>query len=289
MKIKILTDTSCGLSYKEAEKLGYEMLPLPFVLDNVEYDDYNIDKAEFYEKLMKCQNVHTSMASIESVMKKFDELLLENDYVLYLPISSGLSSGYASMLTIIDSEEKYKDRVIPIDHKTISVLQRAMLEDVTKMIESGVEPKKIKEIVEDNAKNNRIYISVESLEYLKKGGRLNPLVAAIGNLLSIKPILFSDGGQFDVIRKTRSVKMAEDEIRDLIDKDIKEFFGNIDIEKFSIGIAHTNNEKEAEEYGERMVEHFGTKMNLDELPMIVGCHIGPGSIAMGLYKRVNEY
>lgn len=289
MKIKILTDTSCGLSYDEAKNLGYEMLPLPFMLDNVEYDDYNIEKNDFYDKLVKCQNVHTSMASIEIVMKKFDELLDDNDYVLYFPISSGLSSAYSSMLTIIDSEEKYENRIIPIDHKTISVLQTEMLKDVTKMIEKNIEPKKIKELIEENAKNNRIYISVESLEYLKKGGRLNPLVATIGNLLSIKPILFSNGGQFDVIRKTRSVKMAEDEIKDLISKDIKDYFNNMDIEEFSLGVAYTKNEDEAREYQKRMKEYFSTDLDLKELPMIVGCHIGPGSIAMGLYKRINEY
>ena len=288
MKTAILTDTSCGLSREEAKTLGYELIALPFVLDEIEYDEDKLTKVEFYEKLKQSKEIHTSQAPIELVTKTFDKLLEDNDYVIYLPITSGLSSAYQSIIPIIDSEGSYKDRVIVIDHKTISVLQRAMLLDVKRLIDKGMEPLKIKELVEANAKNNRIYIAVDTLEYLKKGGRMSALSAAVGSILNIKPILFSNGNKFEVIKKARGFKAAEDEIKNLIIQDMKEMFNNESIEDFQVGVAYTECIDEAKAFRDTLKETLKTDISLDELSTVIGCHIGVGAVAGAIYKRINE-
>lgn len=287
MKVKILTDTSCGLSRKEAESLGYEMIALPFMLDEKEYDDDVITKDEFYAKLRESSEIHTSQAPMEIVMKKFDELLSTYDHIIYLPITSGLSSTYQNGVAL-SSDDKYKGKITCIDHRTISVLQRTMLSDVKRLIDKDVKPDRIKELVEANAKNNRIYIAVDNLDYLKKGGRVSPLVATIGNILNIKPILFSDGGKFDAVKKVRSVKAAEDGIKELLLKDLHEVLGLDDFSKVSVGASYTECTDEINKFKADIEQSFGVKVVCDELPSVVGCHIGPGAVAAALYKIVDE-
>lgn len=283
--VAILTDTSLGISRREAESLGYNMIALPFILDEKEYDDDTLSKEEFYEKLESASDIHTSQASSENIRKTLDLLLKRYDKIMYFPITSGLSGSYLNALSIA-SENKYIDKVVVVDHKTISVLQRAMLEDAKKMIDADVDMFEIKKLIEENAKNNRIYISVDTLEYLKKGGRISSIAATVGNLLSIKPILFSNGGKFEVIKKVRGIKVAEDTMKDLVEKDIKELF-NDDISDLSIAGAYTKCIEEANEYKEKMEKVFNTKVVFDELPSVVGCHIGAGAVAISIYKRVN--
>lgn len=288
MKTAILTDTSSGISREEAKSLGYELIALPFVLDEIEYDEDKLSKTEFYEKLKQSKEIHTSQAPIELVTKTFDKLLEDNDYVIYLPITSGLSSAYQNIIPIIDSEDSYKDRVIVIDHKTISVLQRAMLLDVKRLIDKGMESLKIKELVEANAKNNRIYIAVDTLEYLKKGGRVSALSAAVGSILNIKPILFSNGNKFEVIKKARGFKAAEDEIKNLVIQDMKGMFNNESIEDFQVGVAYTECIDEAKAFRDTLKETLKADISLDELSTVIGCHIGAGAVAGAIYKRINE-
>lgn len=284
-KVGILTDTSIGISRNEAESLGYSIIALPFILDEKEYDDDTISREEFYKKLESSKDIHTSQASSDKIRKALDLLLKKYDKVMYFPITSGLSGSYLNALAII-SDNKYKDRVIVVDHKTISVLQKAMLVDAKRLIDKGVSLSEIKRLIEENAKNNRIYISVDTLEYLKKGGRVSGFVATVGNLLSIKPILFSNGGKFEVIKKVRGIKVAEDAMKDLIEKDIEELF-NGDKANLSIAGAYTNCIEEAKSYKERMEKFFNTKIDFDELPSVVGCHIGSGAVAISIYKKLD--
>lgn len=286
MKTAILTDTSCGISREETKALGYEMIALPFVLDEVEYDEDKLTKKEFYEKLKQSKDIHTSQAPINVVVETFDRLLKEYDNILYFPITSGLSSSYQSILPIV--EEEYKDKVFVVDHKTISVVQRALLEDVAGLLKKGMSPQDIKAKVEDNAKNTRVYIAVDTLEYLKKGGRVSALSAAVGNILNIKPILFSNGNKFDVVKKARGIKQAEDEIVNLVENDFKEFFGGAPIEKFRLGVAYTECLDEATKFKDVLTETFKTNVTLDELSTVIGCHIGMGAVAAAIYKKIDE-
>ena len=286
MKTAILTDTSCGISREETKKLGYEMIALPFILDDVEYDEDKLTKSEFYELLKKSKDIHTSQAPVKVVTETFDKLLKDYDNIVYLPITSGLSSAYQSILPIVD--ESYKDKVIVVDHKTISVLQRGMLEDVVRCINKGMDLLTLKQKLEANAKNNRIYIAVDTLEYLKKGGRVSALSATIGNILNIKPILFSNGNKFEVVKKARGIKQAEDEIVNLISNDMKGLFDGEPIEKFAMGVAYTECVDEANKFKEVMTETFKTNIVMDELSTVIGCHIGSGAVAAAIYKKIDE-
>ena len=288
MKIKILTDTSCGLSREEVSSLGYEMVALPFLLDEVEYDEDKLTKKEFYEKLKVSNDIHTSQAPITLVTDAFDRLLKDNDYVVYLPISSGLSSSYESILPVIDSNETYKERVIVMDHKTISVLQRGMLADVKRLIDKGLDLKKIKELVEANAKNNRVYIAVDTLDYLKKGGRVSSLSATVGSILNIKPVLFSNGNKFEVVKKARGFKVAEESILNFILNDMNSMFPGEPIDNFVMGVAYTECIDEAENFRKKVSEAFETNVVMDELSTVIGCHIGTGAVAAAIYKKVDE-
>lgn len=286
MRTAILTDTSCGISREESKALGYEMIALPFILDEEEYDEDKLTKSQFYEKLKQSKEIHTSQAPIEVVTETFDKLLAQYDNIVYLPITSGLSSAYQSILPIID--ERYKEKVVVIDHKTISVLQRAMLRDVVKLLQKGLSLLEIKKVIEANAKNNRIYIAVDTLEYLKKGGRVSALSAAVGNILNIKPILFSNGNKFEVIKKARGLKQAEEEIISLVSNDLNELFKGESVDKFDIGVAYTECLDEAEKFRTVMKETFKTDLIIDELSTVIGCHIGSGAIAAAIYKRIDE-
>lgn len=288
MKVKILTDTSSGLSREEATSLGYEMVALPFLLDEVEYDEDKLSKKEFYEKLKESKDVHTSQAPIPLVTDAFDRLLEDNDYVIYLPITSGLSSSYDSILPIVDSDDKYRERVIVIDHKTISILQRGMLADVKRLVDKGVDLKRIKELVEANAVNNRIYIAVDTLEYLKKGGRISAVSATVGSILNIKPVLFSNGNKFEVVKKARGFKVAEESILNFVLNDMNTMFTGEPIENFNLGVAYTECIDEASKFKEKVEETFETSVYFDELSTVIGCHIGTGAVAAAIYKKVNE-
>ena len=288
MKVKLLTDTSSGLSREEAKSLGYEMVALPFLLDEVEYDEDKLTKEEFYKKLKDSKDVHTSQAPISLVTEAFDRLLADNDYVIYLPITSGLSSSYESILPVIYSDDKYRERVIVIDHKAISVVQRGMLADVKKLVDKGVDLKRIKELVEANAVNNRVYIAVDTLEYLKKGGRISALSATMGSILNIKPVLFSNGNKFEVVKKARGFKAAEESILNFILNDMNTIFAGEPIENFLLGVAYTECIDEASKFKEKIEETFETKVCMDELSTVIGCHIGTGAVAAAIYKKVNE-
>ena len=287
MSIAILVDSSCGISREEAKKLGYEMIALPFLLDDVEYDEDKLTKEEFYDKLKDAKDIHTSSATVENVTKTVDRLLETNDKVLYFPITSGLSSSYDTAVSISE-REKYKDKLIVVDHRTISVVERAMLCDVTRLIKKGYDALEIKKLIEGNSKNNRVYIAVDTLEYLKKGGRISSLSATLGSILNVKPVLFSNGGKFEVVRKARGFKAAEDELVNLVRNDLKDYFKDEDVNNYRFGIAYTKCIDEALNFKNRMKEEFNTEFVVDELSTVIGCHIGTGAIATAIYKVLNE-
>ena len=222
------------------------------------------------------------------VTDAFDRLLNDNDYVVYLPITSGLSSSYESILPVIDSNETYKERVIVIDHKAISVVQRGMLADVKRLIDKGIDLKRIKELVEANAKNNRIYIAVDTLDYLKKGGRVSALSATVGSILNIKPVLFSNGNKFEVVKKARGFKAAEESILNFVLNDMNSMFPGEPIDNFAMGVAYTECIDEAENFRKEVSDALETSVTLDELSTVIGCHIGAGAVAAAIYKKVDE-
>ena len=291
MKIGIVTDTSSGFDLETAKKNNIYLVPMSFTINNLEYDDFNLSKDDFYQLITEKCDLHTSQPSSTIISKIFDEALKENDKILYFPITSGLSSSYDTSV-FLSNEEKYKGKVFPVDHRTISVALVSALKDCKRLVDKNLSPEKIKELFEKNAKNNSVYIMVETLDYLKRGGRVSPLVASIGNLLRIKPVMYSDGGSFDVVKKARSVEKAKEAIVEFVKNDIKNKFEDSDLSNYVIGVAHTRNIEEAEKFKEELANEFSGLRDdiiINELPLILACHIGPNSLALAIYKKINEY
>ncbi|MDO5564758.1 MAG: DegV family protein [Eubacteriales bacterium] len=290
MKIGILTDSSCGIKSEEAKDLGIQVISIPFSIDDKEYfEDVNITTEDFFRKINSTSIIHTSQPSIETVTSKWDEMLKENDIIFYMPITSGLSSS-CNTANILSEEDEYKGKVFVISCEKISITLRFALQDLKRMIELNYPPNKIKEIMEQNCKNSSIYIMVSDLTYLEKGGRLNPLFAKLGNILKIKPILFSSGGKFGVFEKARTLQKTKEIIMDAMESDMKNKFNDQDLSHFSVGVAHTQNEDEAQIFRLEMANRFkktNTQIPVDELSLVVSCHIGPGSLAGAIYKNIN--
>ena len=285
-KIKVLIDSSSGLPLEECKKRDYEIIGLPFMLDDVEYDDLTITWDDFYSKLNTATKINTSQANIKIVVEKIDEMLENCDKVLYLPITSGLSSAYNTGYLLCE-EEKYKGKVFCIDHRTISIPEVRLLDDISCMIESGLSATDIKEKVEKNAKND-IWIVVDNFNFLKKGGRVDAVTATIGNILNIKPILYSDGGKFKVVKKERSIKNALDVILDIEASSINNDLSKIGKE-YLIDVAYTKNIDLATEMRQEIHEKFNIpidNINMYELPKVVGCHTGPNTLGTAIYRKI---
>lgn len=284
VKTKVLIDTSSGLTSNECKELNCEIVGLPFMLDDVEYDDLKIDGYEFYEKLKNSNKIHTSQAAIDLVANKLREMLGTCDEVLYLPITSGLSSAYNSGV-LIAGEKEFLGKVYCVDHRTISVPEKRLLEDINKLLKKGFTAKEIKNIVEKNEKNH-IWIVVDNFDYLKKGGRVSGMVATIGNILNIKPILYSDGGKFEVVRKDRSISKALDTMLTLVDEALDNDFSKLGT-AYALDVAYTKNLDLANEMKEKIHNKYNIpldKIYCVELPKVVGCHTGPNTIGTALSK-----
>ena len=286
MSTKILIDTSSGLSKEEADENGFELVGLPFLLDDVEYNDLNLDENIFFEKLANAKRINTSQAPVELVVNKIRELLKEYDEVLYFPITSGLSSSYNTGFLISNADE-FKDKVFCIDHKTISVPERRLLLYVKELVDSGYSSRDIKDIVEKNAKND-IWIVVDDFNYLKKGGRVDAITATIGNILNIKPILYSDGGKFSLVKKERSLKNAFDDILSFIDDIVERDYTKFGKEYY-LDVAYAKNLELAEEVKKKIHDKFqipDESIYLGKLSQVVACHTGPDTIGIALYKKI---
>lgn len=292
MKIGICTDSSSGISLDEAKKMGVEVISLPFTINDKEYlEGVNIEKEEFFKMIDEGAKIHTSQPSIDTLQKTWNKMLKEYDAIIYMPITSGLSSS-CNTASLLSEEDVYKGKVFVVNNEKISVLLRYAIEDCKKLIEKGYDPQKIKAILEKNSKNTVIYIMVSDLSYLEKGGRLNPIFAKLGNILRIKPILYSDGGKFGIYEKTRTIEKTKSIVLDAIDNDLKTKFGYEEGKtKYSVGVAHIMFEEEARKFKSEMESRFpnvSRPICMDELSLVIACHIGPGAIGVALYKDIDE-
>ncbi len=285
MKIAVLTDSNSGITQQEAPALGVSVLPMPFYInDQLYYEDIDLTQDAFYEKLKSGGQIKTSMPVVGDVIDRFETLLADHDQVIYIPMSSGLSSSCetAKMLA-----EDYEGRVFVVDNQRISVTQRQSVMDALQLAEEGFDGAKIKRILEADAKNSSIYIMVDTLEYLKKGGRLTPAVAAIGTLLRIKPVLQIQGEKLDTFGKARTVKQAKMMMADAIRSDITKRFGDPTGEQCMIAMAHTQSETEIEAFKDEILEQWPNReIVINPLSLSVSCHIGPGAIAVTATRKL---
>lgn len=288
-KVAVITDSNSGITQMQAKELGIQVVPMPFLVNgDTYYEDISMSQEEFYEYLAKGAEVMTSQPTPETLMELWRNTLKEYEEIVYIPMSSGLSSscGTASMLAY---EDEFEGKVFVVDNQRISVTQRQSVLDAMALAEKGYDGAKIKEILLREKFESSIYIMVDTLSYLKKGGRVTPAAAAIGTVLRIKPVLQIQGEKLDAYAKVKTLKQAKQTMIKAVRKDLEERFHDPDGDNFYLEIAHTANQKEAELFKSELEQEFqGHEIWVDPLSLSVSCHIGPGALAFAISKRVEE-
>ena len=280
-KMAIVTDSNSGITQTQGKELGIYVLPMPFVINgNTYFEDINLSQEEFYTHLNANVDISTSQPSTGDVLDLWDRLLEEYETVLHIPMSSGLSGSCATanMLAM-----DYEDRVFVVDNQRISVTQRQSVLDALHLAEQGMDTADIARKLMETRRESSIYIMLDTLYYLKKGGRVTPAAAAIATVLKLKPVLQIQGDKLDAYAKARSEKLARSIMIEAIKKDFETRFGGMDIakERMALQIAHTQNEEAAHAFREEVAQVFpGMDVYIDHLSLSVSCHIGPGSLAL---------
>ena len=284
-KVAIVTDSNSGITQISAKELGIFVLPMPFnINDDTFFEDIDLTQEQFYEKLVEGAEIFTSQPSPETVMKMWDEVLKEYDEIVHIPMSSGLSGSCQTAMMLA---MEYEDKVYVVNNQRISVTQRQTALDAKRMAEQGKSGAEIKKILEETKFDSSIYITLDTLKYLKKGGRITPAAAALGTLLKIKPVLQIQGEKLDAFSKARTMKQAKATMINSIKSDIENRFGG-DLSEMQLAIAYTKNIEVAEEFKKEVEEAFpGVPIHMDPLSLSVSCHIGPGALAMACMKKLS--
>ncbi|MCI6497731.1 DegV family protein [Lachnospiraceae bacterium HCP1S3_C3] len=284
-KIAIVTDSNSGITQKQAEQLGVFVVPMPFMINGETfYEGINLSVEEFYKKMAENADISTSQPAPGDVTGLWDNILKEYDSIVHIPMSSGLSGSCqtAAMLA-----QDYDGRVQVVDNQRISVTQRQSVLDAMELADRGMNAEQIKEFLVNVKFDSSIYIMVDTLKYLKKGGRITPAAAAFGEILRIKPVLQIQGEKLDAFAKVRSVKQAKSVMIKAMKSDMEKRFGGINPENIWLEVAHTQNEIEAEKFKEEILEEFpGFDIHIDPLSLSVSCHIGPGALAIACSKKI---
>ncbi len=282
-KIVIITDNYGGISYEEAEKLGVKILSMPFFFgEECFYEGISITREDFFARLNSGERVSTSQPTPDSVMNIWREGLEEAETVLYMPLSSGLS-GACNTAMMLAQEEEFEDKVFVVDIGRISTPMHRSILDAIELVEEGYSAKEIKEILEASKDKMSIYIAVETLEHLKNGGRITPATAAIGTILSIKPILSLNVGVLDTFRKCRGMKKAKKEMLEAMKRDFETVFRSY-YEKGEIYLmaATSADEETTKAWVEEIKEYFpGMEVLCDPLSLGIACHTGEGALGIG--------
>lgn len=286
-KIAIVTDSNSGITQAEGARRGIHVLPMPFMIDEVTYyEDIDLTQEQFYEKLKSGANIATSQPSPDSVTSLWDKLLQEYDEIVHIPMSSGLSGSCQSAMAFA---AEYDGRVQVVNNQRISVTQRQSALDALQLAATGKNAAQIKEFLENDKFNSSIYIMLDTLYYLKKGGRITPAAAAIGTMLRLKPVLTIQGEKLDAFAKARTTSQGKTMMINAIKKDINERFGGMTEDKHIwLQIAYTHDRAAAEQFRTEVEAEFpGYGIHIDPLSLSVACHIGPGSLALACCKKIN--
>ena len=286
MKVAIITDSNSGITQEEGKQLGIRIVPMPFMINGEEYlEDITLTQQEFYAKLGEGSDISTSQPSPESIMALWDEVLEEYDEIVHIPMSSGLSGSCQTAMMLA---EDYDGKVEVVNNQRISVTQRQSAMDAKELAAKGMCAAEIKEKLEAVKFDSSIYITLDTLKYLKKGGRITPAAAALGTLLRLKPVLTVQGEKLDAFAKARTMKQAKSIMVAAITKDLEERFGDRTGKNVHLAVAHTDNQEEADEFAKELRELFPAtgEIVIAPLSLSVSCHIGPGSLAVACSKVI---
>lgn len=286
-KVAVMTDSNSGITQAEAKELGVVVLPMPFYIDEqMYYEDIDLTQEQFYERLQSDCEIKTSMPLVGSVTDKWDEVLKEYDEIVYIPMSSGLSSSCETAIMLSDD---YDGKVQVVDNQRISVTMRQSVMDAKALVEQGRSAAEVKEILEREKMESSIYIMLDTLYYLKKGGRITPAAAALGTLLKLKPVLQIQGDKLDAFAKARTAKQGKSIMIETMKKDFAERFGSADGENMHLEMAYSHDLASAEEFKREVQEAFpNNEIVMNPLSLSVACHIGPGAIAIACSKKIPE-
>lgn len=284
-KIAIVTDSNSGITQEEGRRLGVSVIPMPFFINEKMYlEGITLSQDEFYQWLKSDASISTSQPSPGETMGLWDNLLKEYDEIVQIPMSSGLS---ATCATAMGLAQEYEGRVHVVDNQRISVTQRQSVEDAIALRDAGKSGAEIKKILEEEKFNSSIYITLETLKYLKKGGRITPAAAAIGTVLNLKPVLQIQGEKLDAFAKARTVKQAKNIMIKQIKDDCERRFGSADGTGVHISMAYTHDLEAAEEFKKEVQEAFPNhEIVLNPLSLSIACHIGPGALAVTATKAI---
>ena len=279
--IKVVTDSNSGITQAQAKELGIFVLPMPFLIDGEEYfEDINLTQQAFYEHLHGEAAVSTSQPSALNVTELWDELLSDGSDIVHIPMSSGLSETCHAAQNLA---KNYGGRVQVVDNQRISVTLKQSALDALTLAKQGKSAEEIKTILEGMRHDSSIYIALDTLKYLKKGGRLTPAAALIGTILKIKPVLQIQGGKLDAFKKVHSLKQAKQEMIAAVRRDLStRFKPYLEAGEMTLSIAHTDNAAEAEIFRTELEATFPEipVSFVDPLSLSVSCHIGPGALAV---------
>ena len=289
-RVAIVTDSNSGISQIEAEKIGMYVVPMPFIInEETFYEDINLTREQFYERLIGNDDISTTQPSPDYVMNLWNELFDKGyDEIIHIPMSSGLS-GSCSTAMMLAQEDEFEGKVYVVDNQRISVTQRQSALDAKAMADAGMSAKEIHDKLMEVKRESSIYIMVDTLKYLKKGGRVTPAAAALGTILKLKPVLQIQGEKLDAFAKARTLNQAKTMMINAIKNDINTRFGG-DVNSVWIEIAHTENGEEALKFKDEILEVWpeypAEKIVIDHLSLSVSCHIGPGSLAVACSKKM---
>ena len=281
----IATDSNSGITQEQAAKLGIYVLPMPFMINGeMFYEGVNLTHEEFFKRMEEGADITTSQPSPGEVTDFWDKLLKEYDEILYIPMSSGLSNSCETAMALA---RDYEGRVQVVDNQRISVTQRQSVMDAMELAAAGKSGQEIYDKLMENKMESSIYIMLDTLYYLKKGGRITPAAAALGTLLKLKPVLQIQGEKLDAFAKARTVKQAKNIMIKQIKDDCERRFGSADGTGVHISMAYTHDLEAAEEFKKEVQEAFPNhEIVLNPLSLSIACHIGPGALAVTATKAI---
>lgn len=284
-KIAVITDSNSGITQAQAKEYGIHVLPMPFMIDDETfYEDITLTQDSFYERLSGGADVITSQPSPDSILNLWDEVLKEYDEIVHIPMSSGLSGSCQSAMMLA---EDYEGRVQVVNNQRISVTQRQSALDALMLIERGMDAAQIKQFLEEDKFNSSIYIMLDTLYYLKKGGRITPAAAALGTILRLKPVLQIQGDKLDAFAKARTVSQGKSIMINAIRGDMEKRFCGVSADNIWLQIAYTYDLDAANQLKNEVLEAFpGFDVHMDPLSLSVACHIGPGALAVACCKKI---
>lgn len=289
MKIAVVTDSNSGITQAQAKEMGITVLPMPFMIDGeTYYEDITLTQELFYQRLKDNSDISTSQPTPDSIMKLWDELLKEYDQIVHIPMSAGLSGSCATAM-MLAGEDEYEGNVFVVDNHRISVTQYQSVKDAMMLADMGMDGAQIKKRLEETVADSVIFVTVDTLKYLKKGGRITPAAAALGTLLRIKPVLIILGEKLDSFAKARTMKQAKTLMMNAIQKELDERLHDSECKDCHLAIAHSDNEEAALEFKKEVEERFpDADIYLAPLSLSIACHIGPGSLALTATRKMEE-